>query len=422
MEMFYKIVTNIFGSGAVILGLVTLFGNMFLKKKGSDVLLSTIRSMMGFALIDGGSAILCAAIAPLTQCIFEGLNTKGVLQQMFPAYTACSAAYSGKIEIVFLLAMGVNALLVRFTKFKGFALTVHLQLFVAATFITFLSLTGLSPVLIIAIAAVCAGIYNWAAVSISHYYMVKTDMTDEFGLFVFDNWGMVLADGISRILGKSKDAEDIEFPKALMWMKDTFAAITVTMLLAYLLFGMIAGVDFVQTLAGTQFWWLYLILEAISFSAGLAIILYGVKMFVAEIIPAFMGFTEKFLPEAVVGLDYPVVFQYAPTSLMFGFIANLFGSVLACILMGVLNLPVLVIPGIQGQFFLGAIVGIFGNRMGGIRTCVVSAFLYGFITLFLISWMAPSSGVLFDAGAFYESAENPMFAFLLQKLLLALGL
>ncbi len=75
MEMFYKIVTNIFGSGAVILGLVTLFGNMFLKKKGSDVLLSTIRSMMGFALIDGGSAILCAAIAPLTQCIFEGLNT-----------------------------------------------------------------------------------------------------------------------------------------------------------------------------------------------------------------------------------------------------------------------------------------------------------------------------------------------------------
>ena len=52
MEMFYKIVTNIFGSGAVILGLVTLFGNMFLKKKGSDVLLSTIRSKMGFDLID----------------------------------------------------------------------------------------------------------------------------------------------------------------------------------------------------------------------------------------------------------------------------------------------------------------------------------------------------------------------------------
>ncbi|WP_302826758.1 PTS transporter subunit IIC [Anaerofustis stercorihominis] len=421
MDLLIKVVTQFFGNGTIVLGLVALIGSILLKKKGSEILLSTIKCMLGFAIMDGGSTLLLNAMGPLKECIFQGLNTKGVLQQMWPAYVACSENFAGEIAIVFLLSMLVNGVLVRFTKNKGFALTVHLQLFVAAMFVAFLHVTTLPTLWIIIISTIGSGVYNWIAVGVSHYYMKKTDMTDEFGLFVFCNWGMALSELISKIIGKGKDAEDINFPESLMWLKDTFTAITITMFINYFIFGLIAGVDFVSKLAGDQFWWLFLFLQSLSFSAGLAVILYGVKMFIAEIIPAFVGIADAILPDAVVGLDYPTAFQFSPTAVMFGFIANLLGSLCATVLMAVVGMPVLVVPGIQGQFFEGAIVGVFGNRIGGLRVALVASFLYGFITLFLISFIAPSSGVLLEAGAFYESAEFAILPLIIQKIVMLFG-
>jgi ascorbate-specific PTS system EIIC-type component UlaA len=39
----------------------------------------------------------------------------------------------------------------------------------------------------------------------------------------------------------------------------------------------------------------------------------GVRLLLSEIVPAILGITEKFIPNAKPELDCPVVFPYAPT-------------------------------------------------------------------------------------------------------------
>ena len=44
MDLLIKVVTQFFGNGTIVLGLVALIGSILLKKKGSEILLSTIKA------------------------------------------------------------------------------------------------------------------------------------------------------------------------------------------------------------------------------------------------------------------------------------------------------------------------------------------------------------------------------------------
>ncbi|MCB5654478.1 PTS ascorbate transporter subunit IIC, partial [[Ruminococcus] gnavus] len=67
----------------------------------------------------------------------------------------------------------------------------------------------------------------------------------------------------------------------------------------------------------------------VQFGAGITIVLNGVSMMVSEITEAFKGISEKIVPNAVPALDCPVVFNFAPTAVMLGFLSCL-GTVILC--------------------------------------------------------------------------------------------
>ena len=54
--------------------------------------------------------------------------------------------------------------------------------------------------------------------------------------------------------------------------------------------------------------WVWAMLQALRFAAGIAILLFGVRMFLAEIVPAFRGLSERVLPGTRPALDIPVTF------------------------------------------------------------------------------------------------------------------
>ncbi|MGC5341257.1 PTS transporter subunit IIC, partial [Escherichia coli] len=67
----------------------------------------------------------------------------------------------------------------------------------------------------------------------------------------------------------------------------------------YLIMAISAGREFVESqFSGGQNYLVYAIIMAITFAAGVFIILQGVRLILAEIVPAFTGFSEKLVPNA----------------------------------------------------------------------------------------------------------------------------
>ena len=117
----------------------------------------------------------------------------------------------------------------------------------------------------------------------------------------------------------------------------------------------------------------------ISFAAGIAIVLFGVRMFLASMLPAFKGISQKILPGAIPALDDPVFYPFAPVAAMLGFISDFAVSVLITFILILVKAPTIIIPGPIFFFFDGAIAGVFGDRKGGWKGAVIGGAIMGII-------------------------------------------
>src|SRR5699024_12568941 len=119
------------------------------------------------------------------------------------------------------------------------------------------------------------------------------------------------------------DAEDVWLPKPVTFFKDinvSSATIFGIIMLIAVLFAD-AGVIQEQMADAALLPGVWAVLQALRFAAGIAILLFGVRMFLAEIVPAFEGLSEEVLPGTKPALALPVTFTRAPTSVMLGFLA-----------------------------------------------------------------------------------------------------
>ena len=71
----------------------------------------------------------------------------------------------------------------------------------------------------------------------------------------------------------------------------------------------------------------YAVVQSLTFAAGIAVILVGVRLFVGEIIPSFKGIADKLVPNAIPALDCPVLFTYSPNSVILGFVGMFAGII-----------------------------------------------------------------------------------------------
>jgi len=217
--------------------------------------------------------------------------------------------------------------------------------------------------------------------------MRKTVGHDQFGLgHTTSTLALAAGYGAKALrLGdpEKHDAERLKLPKKISFFKDinisTALVISVIMLVA------IAFADgkVVQAQMGTSTLlpWAWGLTQALRFAAGIAILLYGVRMFLAEIIPAFKGISDKVLPGTRPALDIPVTFPKAPTAVMIGFISS---TVVFLVFMGVFASAgwfVLVPPMIM-LFFGGGAGGVFGNAVAGWRGAVFGGVINGVVLAF----------------------------------------
>lgn len=85
----------------------------------------------------------------------------------------------------------------------------------------------------------------------------------------------------------------------------------------------------------------------------MSVLVYGVRQFIAEITAAFVGISEKLIPDAKPAVDCPAIFPFAPNAVIIGFIGSFLGGLVAMALMVAFHSETIMIPAAGICFFSG---------------------------------------------------------------------
>jgi PTS system ascorbate-specific IIC component len=184
---------------------------------------------------------------------------------------------------------------------------------------------------------------------------------------------------LGKFVGNPENStETIKLPDWMGFFRDVTAGTAVIISLLLIIAALIAGPTAAADPAGNLNYLVYAALQGLIFSMGITVLLVGVRMLIAEIVPAFRGIAIKIVPEAKPALDAPIVFDFAPTAVIIGFLSATVVFFIFMVIFGVTGLAVIVPPFIM-LFFPGGAAGVFGNSTGGARGAALGGAITGLL-------------------------------------------
>lgn len=385
--------TYIVGQPFIFLSLIAMIGLIIQHKSIDKVITGSLKTGIGYLILNVGTGTIATVVLPIATLLNKiigieaqtpGIGTNAFTEEWAPA-----------IAIMMVIAFVVNLILARLTPLKYIYLTVHQTYYQAFVYLAIaVEVFGAACHSTAAIVAggVLLGIYCTVAPAIAQPFMRKVTGSDDFAYGHTTTTGVVIGSLVGSIFEKHKDesTEDLKIDSRLNFLKDITVSTAVVMVVLYVIATLLAGTGYVEeNLSGGTPAVLWAICSGVQFGVGITIVLAGVSMMVAEITEAFKGISEKVVPDAIPALDCPIVFNFAPTAVMVGFLSCL-GTVIICtVIFGVTGIYALTPPVIT-TFFGGGPAGVFGNSRGGWRGAVAAGVVAGLLLSF---------GQMFTVGA-----------------------
>ncbi|MBF4805041.1 MAG: PTS ascorbate transporter subunit IIC [Pseudoleptotrichia goodfellowii] len=385
---------DVLSQPAILLGLVSFVGLIALKKPGHKVLTGTLGPILGYIMLGAGADFIVSNLDPLGKMIEKGFKITGVVPNN-EAVVATAQNLLGKETMLILVAgLFVNLIVAKFTKYKYIFLTGHHSFYMACLLSAVLGAMGFSNVALVIIGGFFLG--TWSAISpaIGQKYTLKVTDEEEIAMGHFGSLGYYISAWIGGKVGNPENTtENMKIPEKWGFLRNTTIATAITMIVFYLIAGIAAGNEYVSTLSNGVSPYLYVIMLGLKFAVGVAIVYNGVRMILADLIPAFQGIATKIIPNSIPAVDCAVFFTFAQTAVIIGFIFSFIGGIIGMIILGITG-GVLIIPGLVPHFFCGATAGIYGNSTGGKIGAMIGAFINGLLLSFLPAALLPVLGKL----------------------------
>lgn len=395
---------------AFILGLIAAVGLIIQKKVFSEVFTGTIKTVLGLLIMSVGIGALIAALIPI-QRMFETGIPVGDFETFVTFDEAVVSAVQdanvggigAAIAWTMLFGYAVHILLARLTPFKYIYLTGHMIWIHAGAFAMLFHGFGVGLFWTVVLASLVQGTYLTLAPALAQPVMRRITGSDDIAFGHGQTLLNMLAAWVGRFVGKPEDsAEKVKVSSSWEFFRDMAVSISIVMIVVSLIAAILAVIQvgvgqFQADISGGQNWLLFAFLQALGFTAGVLVLLQGVRMLIAEIVPAFKGIAERAIPGAKPALDVPVIFPFAPNSLVIGLVSGTVGQVAGMVLLALIGWPV-PLPSMIAAFFASGAGAIFGNATGGRNGAIAGGFLWGFVGWFLISF-AYKFEVFGDLGA-----------------------
>ncbi|MEJ8767295.1 PTS ascorbate transporter subunit IIC [Oceanobacillus sp. HCA-5259] len=390
MEIIQWLANNFFGVPAILIGFIVLLGLLLQKKSASQLISGTFKAMIGFLIISAGSGVITGALGVFEPMWSEVFGIEGAEFGSFMGQEIFISEYGSAVTLAMFIGFIINVLLARFTRFKYIYLTGHMMFWTTLIFAGIIIDTTMdvSFTTLVLFLSVFMGIYWTFQPAIIQPYMRKVMGNDSIALGHTSAFAALLAAWFGKWFGnKENDSEKIKLPKGLEFLRDSNVITALTMGILFVVGAVILivkdtpGSAALMEQAGNQSFIMYAIIQSFTFAAGIAVVLFGVKMFIGEIVPAFNGIATKIVPGAKPALDAPVVFAAAPNAVILGFLGAFVGGIIWLVILGQ-TVGYVFVPTMIVLFFHGATAGVFGNATGGVR----GALMGGFITATIVSW------------------------------------
>lgn len=399
-------IQELLSTPAVLVALISMLGLLLQRKPVSDVIRGTIKTFLGFIVLSAGADVVVASLGPFSEMFQFAFNTQGIVPNNEAIIAVAFEKYASITATIMLFGMVANIVIARITKFKYIFLTGHHTLYMACMIGVILTVIGMSEIMTIVVGSVALGIVMVLFPAMAQPTMRKLTGNDDVAFGHFSTIGYWTAAQVGKLVGKgSKSTEEFNFPKSLAFLRDSSVSISLTMIIFYVILAFASGSQFVsETLSGGTNFIVFAITKGIQFAAGVYIILQGVRLILAEIVPAFKGISEKLIPNAKPAIDCPVVFPFAPNAVLMGFFSSFVGGIVGMVILAATGGTV-VLPGVVPHFFCGATAGVFGNATGGVRGCTIGAFVNGLLLTFAPLLIMPLLGDLGFAGTTFSDLD-----------------
>lgn len=385
---------------AYLIGIIAAIGLAALKKPAGQVISGGLKAALGYLILGAGANVVTAALDPFGQLVFHATGAHGVVPTNEVITAQASAQFGATSAYIIVLSFVLMLLVARFTPLKYIFLTGHHMVFMSMMLALVLSvgLGATHQLLIVVIGSLLMTVAMVAMPAFTQPFTNRVTGNDQISVGHFNSLGYALSGALGCAVGKkSRSTEDINFPKGLSFLRDSMVSTTVLMVVLYLVFAIWGAIvvprdqlfAIFSAQAPTDYGGYIMAAfgEALQFGIGVSIILYGVRIILGELVPAFQGIAKKVVPGAKPALDIPIVFPYGPNASLIGFLASFAGGLVALGLIAVWLGPAwgvaLILPGMVPHFFDGGGAGIFGNATGGRIGAIVGAFVNGILITFL---------------------------------------
>jgi len=385
---------SFFNQPAMIIGIIALVGLLAQRSSFSDTLSGTVKTVIGFLIMSVGGDTISGTLNSLSPAFESAFNVQGVIPNNEAVIGLAQNLLGTEMILVMGLGFVFNIIIARLTQYKYIFLTGHHVLFMSALVTAVLGTVGFEGWELILIGSFIVGSTMILSPAIVQPFYRKATGSDDVAMGHFNAVSYSISSLIAKWTGnKENSSEDVEVSDRWSFIRDSTITTAIVMVVIYLVVFLAADQELMTELSGGDNVLMFAIVEALRFTAGFVITLTGVRMMLAEIIPAFQGISEKIVPGATPALDVPALFPYGQNAVVIGFLSSLIGAFALFLILPFTNLP-LIIPGLIPIFFVGAGAGVLNNAQGGIRGTIIGGLINGASLILLPALMLPLLGDL----------------------------
>jgi PTS system ascorbate-specific IIC component len=421
------VVNDILSVPDFLIGIITAVGLIALRKSVGQVIGGAVKATLGFLLIGAGATLVISSLSPLGTMIQGATGAQGVIPTNEAIVGIAQAQYGAQVSWLMILGFALSLVLARFTPLHYVFLSGHHILFMSTLLTIVLASAGYGGLLVVGVGGLLLAILMVSLPALAHPYTRKITGDDSIAIGHFGTAGYIASGAVGSVVGrKSPSTEELQLPESLRFLRDSMVATALSMVLMYLVLAVLflaragnetafAAFDPAASSVGNFF--MLAVTQGLQFGVAVAVILFGVRTILGELVPAFQGIAARVVPGAIPALDAPIVFPYAQNAVLVGFIASFVGGLVGLATLSIWLGPVLglalILPGLVPHFFTGGAAGVYGNATGGRRGAMLGGFVNGLLITFLPALLLRVLGDFGDANTTFGDTDFGWFGILI---------